>query len=435
MHYTALNLPMKQLNPPAYQKYQSNPANRPVYRSYSSNADIGQQRSPLQIFKPGEQNYSTRQAPNDNPLAQNFNDTQKATNVSVNGSQNYTQSLYQNSAYQPHQQVSQTGISIYQQRHNNPSVNLPSYGTNPVQSFVQRPANMSEQYNRFSSMQEANKSHEFNANRRGHNDNASVHSKVSTTSKNQLLRPVSINNNDHLFNLKSKEDRLLAQNSEMINNFIKNVNSTKFNVITNMGQNFKQRITEIWNSYIKEQQRGRSVNIDKAGLDSDVGRINAYFMEHLSLKTQNYIEHLKGNCYEGIYKSLEEKNNQRLYLDNDIKNLVENDYKQAENRNRELKAEIQQAKARYESQIGQTEQKYEKLRETHMDMYDREFTFKLNQDKKLVRETLANAIPSLQNKSRKLNEKLQYIQAKNDSRGIAQLKNEIAALEAKLKGF
>lgn len=431
MQYTAFNLPVKQNDQVNYAKYQSNPLQRPVYRSQSSNVEVGNHKGLVQMFRPNEPTNVMIQAPN--PLVQPFDAAHKVLRNSVTNTNNISQGLYQNGNYQHQYQSNTNGVSIYQQNSQNPSVQLNNYNTNPAPGYQPRVQNMSEQYNRFTSVQEPNKSRDIGMNKRFDNDNLSVHSKISTTSRNQLLRPVSINNDDHLFNLANKEERLATQNTELINNFVKNVNNTKFNVITNMGQNFKQRIGEIWSSYVNEQQRGQATQIDMRSLEGDVNRINAYFMENLSLKTQQYIEMLKDRCYQDLYKSLDEKNNQRLYLDNDLKDLVEINYRAAERRNGELRNEADQARNQFESQIDQTEHKYEKLRETHMELYDREFTFKLNSDDKLVRETLMNAIPSLQGRKRKLDEKLQYIQAKSDYRNVAQLKGEIAALEAKLR--
>lgn len=427
MQYTAFQLPIRPNDQTNTAQFHSSPLTRPVYRSQSSNVEIGHHKGLVQVFKPNEQSSMA----NPNPLAQTF-DNHSQYKTSGNSSNNYTQSLYQNN-YQNQTPNPQGNVSIYQQHQYNPSVHLNQYGTNPAPGYNPRPVNMSEQCNRFNSMQDTNRSKDLMAHKRQDNDNTSVHSKYSTTSKNQLLRPVSINNDDHLFNLMGKEDRYATQNTDLIANFIKNVSSTKYNVITNMGQNFKQRITEIWSSYVNEQQRGQSNQIDMKSLENDVSRINSHFFEYLSVKTQHYIEQLKERCYNDIYKGLEEKNNQRHYLDNDLRNLVENDFRAAQQRNQELRTEVDQTKGRFESQINQTEEKYEKLRETHIEMYDREFTFKLNSDQKLVRDTLVNAIPSLQNRKRQIDEKLHLIQSKNDYRSIQQLKGEIAALEARLR--
>ena len=70
-----------------------------------------------------------------------------------------------------------------------------------------------------------------------------------------------------------------------------------------------------------------------------------------------------------------------------------------------------------------------------MEVYDREFCFKLNGDEKLTRDTLANALPFLQSKSRKLDDKLNYIRSKSDARVANQLRAEVAALEAKLRAL
>lgn len=310
---------------------------------------------------------------------------------------------------------------------------MQSYFTNPKPD-ISMSINPSEQYYRATSFTELNKSRDFgNTRQRDYNDNTSVHSKISTTSRNQLLRPVSINNDDHLFNLTNKEDRLKASNLELINNFVKNMNTTKFNVITNMGQSFKQRISEIWASYLSEQQKNPNLKINPQDLENDIATIKSHFQENLSAKTALYIEELKKSTYEEAYRSLEEKNNIKHYLDNDVKQLMETDFNNVQTRNLTLKKEVEETKVKYQAMIDQTADKYQRLREAHMEVYDREFCFKLNGDDKLTRDTLMNALPFLQSKNRKLDEKLNYIKAKGDARAINQLKSEIAALEARLK--
>lgn len=421
MQHSAFHTPVKATEQPNYARFATNPLTKPGNRSQSSNVELGQLKAPLQVFRPNEASLTTNNAPN--PLTQIYDAATRAFRNSANGT-SFSQSLYQTQGVAG---GNPAGLSIYQQARHNPSVQLQSVG-----QLNARAPNFSEQFNQLGSITSVNRSRDFGATRR-EADNTSVHSKYSTTSKNQLLRPVSINNDEHLFNLHGKEERLAAGNTELVAGFVKNLNATKLNVITNMGQNFKQRITEIWSSYVAEQQKSPAGHIDVRALEADVARINGLFGENLSLRTQQYIEALKERAYRDVFAALHEKNNQRHYLDTELRNLVENDFAAAQRRNRDLREEVERTRMQYESQIAQTEQKYEKLRETHMEMYDREFAFKLNSDEKLVRETLRNAVPALQNRHRKAEEKLVLVQSKSDYRSVAGLKGELQGLEERLR--
>lgn len=403
-------------------------ANKPAYRSHSSNVNPNG-RGMLQVFKGHEANRPSKQDGPSMIKPQEF--SSKTFKDNANSSTLYSQKGHYDRNSNANVQIVQSNI-LYQGNQFNVNPQVKSYFTNPKPGNNNR-VNPSDMYIRGNSFTELNKSKEYGGTRKQEmNDNISVHSKVSTTSRNQLLRPVSINNEDHLYNLINKEERLAAANKEIINNFIKNVNTTKYNVVTNMSQNFKQRITEIWKSYLAEQQKNMKINKNVQDLDRDVNKITACFQENLSAKTQNYIELLKEKSYKDLYASITEKNNVKHYLDNDIKNLIENDFNSLKTKNQKLKEELRETKQKFQTQIDQTSQKYEKLRETHMDAYDREFCFKLNGDDKLVRDTLLGSIPLLQNKNRKLDEKLKYIQSKSDTRSINNLKAEIASLEAKI---
>ena len=78
-------------------------------------------------------------------------------------------------------------------------------------------------------------------------------------------------------------------------------------------------------------------------------------------------------------------------------------------------------------------QKYEKLREAHIDMYDREFTFKLNGDQSLVVNTLRNAVPFLKERNRKVDEKLVGLRSKGSASANQAIQKEIEALENELR--
>lgn len=401
-------------------------APKPAQRSQSSNMVVS--RNNMQVFKANEPNMPLRTDDNQAPRQQDYgSNTYKGT---INNSTTYTRNGYQNPVSQTNTLGPQSNISLYNINQQTP--NNPAYYTNP-RAMNQSQVNPSGHYYRANSFNELTKSRDFGTRQQEMNDNMSVHSKVSTTSRNQLLRAVSINNEDHLYNLLNKEERLIAANTELINAVIKNLTNTKQNVVTNMGQNFKQRIGEIWTSYLAEQQKNPNPKIKQVDLDKDINTITQHFQENLIVKTQDYIEGLKEKVYTDLYASLAAKNNVRHYLDNEIKNLMENDFNAIQSKNLQLKKELEETKARFKAQIEQTAQKYDQMRETHMDLYDREFSFKLNGDDKLVRDTLVNGLPSLQAKKRKIDDKVSYINSKSDPKSVNQLRVNISELEAKLR--
>lgn len=427
MNYKNFNLPTKPGARESPLKSRYRPVNKGVIRSQSTTLVANKNRNPLQVFPANNISSNRGHALNNQPNNLTSNTGTRSNSII------YSNNLYNNQRQQPN--INQSNVSLYQRQNQQNAPNPRNYFTNPRPDRRVR-ANPSGNHNNISSFNDVNKSREQGGARRNQdNDNVSMHSKYSkysTTSRNQLLRPVSINNDDHLFNLTNKEERLANMNKDLMNNFIKMVNNTKYNVLTNMGQNFKNRIGEIWNSYINDQKKNGNLRINENELDQDVKNINLQFIENLSIKTQNYIEILKERVYGDIFTHIDQKNNVKHYLDNDVKYLMETKYKQVKDRNSELKEKLMNSKNTYRTMIDQTSEKNDKLRETHMELYDREFCFKLNGDEKLVTDTLRNAIPSLRNKNMKLDEKLNYLNAKNDYRSINQLKSEIQDLEERL---
>jgi hypothetical protein len=264
------------------------------------------------------------------------------------------------------------------------------------------------------------------------NENLSYHSKVSTNSRNHILRAISVNNEDHLMNLNNKEDTLKNQNILIVNNFLQSVESSKRNVLRNMSENFKSRVHEIWNSYLVEQLKNSPPNLDVNSLNSDVELIKKVFLEYLLVKTDAYVEELKSSVLADIFKEIDDINNQKQYLDNRVKEIVENSYNPVKSKNTELRDKLSETKNAYKLLIEQTVQKYEKLRETHIDMYDREFAFKLNGDQNLVKNTLRNALPFLQAENKKAEDRLNMLRSKGPNTAEA-LQNEINFLENEIK--
>jgi len=264
------------------------------------------------------------------------------------------------------------------------------------------------------------------------NDNQSYHSRISTNSRNHVLRAISVNNEDHLMSLSNKEDTLKNQNILIVNNFLQSVESSKRNVLRNMTENFKSRIHEIWNSYLMEQMKANPPNIDVNGLNSDVEMIKKVFLDYLLAKTEGYVEDLKHLSLADIFREIDSINNQKQYLDADVKNIVENRYNPVKSKNTELREKLTETRNAYKTLIDQTIQKYEKLREAHMDMYDREFAFKLNGDQNLVKNTLKHGLAFLNAQNKKADDKLNEVRAKGPN-VISDLQNEIRFLENEIQ--
>lgn len=80
----------------------------------------------------------------------------------------------------------------------------------------------------------------------------SVTSKTSTTSKHALLRPLSINNEDHLFNLKSKEENTMRANTGMVHKFLDDMRQLGDKSIQLLDENHSRKIHEVWSSYLRD---------------------------------------------------------------------------------------------------------------------------------------------------------------------------------------
>lgn len=91
--------------------------------------------------------------------------------------------------------------------------------------------------------------------------------------KREVLRAVSINNDEHLFNLKDNEGSLKQQNYQLVKNFIEKLESAKFNVKSNISKNFLTRIEQIWNSYFNEQITTKKITFDKQKVVKEVNDI------------------------------------------------------------------------------------------------------------------------------------------------------------------
>lgn len=265
------------------------------------------------------------------------------------------------------------------------------------------------------------------------NDNLSYHSKLSTNSRNHPLRAVSVNNEEHYSTLVTREEDVKNNNLILVRNYTQNIESTKRNVLRNMSDNYKSKVGEIWSSYLADQLKGGPQKMDVPSLNRDVDLIKGVFYDYLMLKTELFVEDLKNRKLKEVFSDIEATHNQRRYMDDRVQTLVEGDYAKVESRNKELRAKLAEEKANYKRMVDGTVAKYKKLREDHMGMYDREFTFKLNGDQNLVKNTLKNAIPFLQDEVNKSAAKLARAQSLGGP-GVAEtLRRQIDSLENELR--
>ena len=262
------------------------------------------------------------------------------------------------------------------------------------------------------------------------NDNLSTNSKISNTSRT-LLRAISVNNEDHLTNLSNKEDMLKNQNILILNNFLQSMDGAKRNVMRNMSDSFSARIQEIWTSYLKDQLKSAPPNIDVNTLNSDVEMIKQTFLDILLSKTNQYIEELRRDNLASIFAEIEAKNSQKHYLDDRVKDILESSYNPMKSKNLELNDSLKDTRNAYRRMIEQTVQKYKRLRETHIEMYDREFAFKLNGDAALVKNTLRGGLAFLQEQNKRTDDKTSALKQKSGS--LETLQNEIQFLENQIK--
>lgn len=263
-------------------------------------------------------------------------------------------------------------------------------------------------------------------------DNLSSYSKFSKNSQHHILRPVSINNEDHLFNLVDKENKLKNSNLQIANDFLYQINNTKENVVSNMKKNFLNRVNMIWSSYMKEQIKNNKLKVNRNKLHQEVEKIKTQFNYNLELKTEIYIDSLKNKSLKDIFLKIDKKNNQKVYLDEDIGYLMNNQYNEVYNTNQKLLKELENINSENKKKIRETIDHYEKLRGNHLEVYNQEFCFKLSGDKNLVKNTLINSLPFLQNKNKKINDKLNYLQSKNNDYEFQKLEKEIELLESSI---
>ncbi len=120
-------------------------------------------------------------------------------------------------------------------------------------------------------------------------DNVSCYSKFSTKT-HKLLRPISINNDEHLYQLKDKTEKLKNKNQGLVDAFLKNIDYKKKAVLSNVESKFVHRINTIWDSYQRQKINQQNSRLDSLQLRHSVGQINSVFKSKIVAQTDEYIE-------------------------------------------------------------------------------------------------------------------------------------------------
>ena len=172
--------------------------------------------------------------------------------------------------------------------------------------------------------------------------------------------------------------------------------------------------------------------MDRAALDRDVQMIKQIFAEVQRAKASVFVEEQKKAVLESIFQDIDSRDSRRIYLNDEVKNLVDGRFRIAQNKNAELVSKLKEARTMALQNIQQTAQKFEKLRETHLENNDKEFRFKLNGDPNLLKYTLSTALPHLAQKNKKLEEQLAQFRYKSGYE-VEALEKEVGALENELR--
>lgn len=268
-------------------------------------------------------------------------------------------------------------------------------------------------------------------------DNTSIKSKTSkysTTSKrHRILRAVSINNSEHFYNLKSKEEKLKKNNIDLIKYYTNSLKVTGTNIQKNLSKSFIKNINKIWESYIKDQKKNGKFRVNELELNKGVENIKSVFNHLLNKKTQNFIENLRFKNYKAIFDSLENKKNEKIYLDDDVKYLMKNQFNDVMKINLEKKAKVENFQKVFLNKLKNQEEEFNQSVKNQLEAYQDEFIFKFNSERDYVLKTLQEGITNLNLKQNQVNSELNFISNKNNEYNYRQIESEISVLEEKIR--
>ncbi len=266
-------------------------------------------------------------------------------------------------------------------------------------------------------------------------DEVSIKSKASyysNTSRYKILRPVSINNNEHLFNLHSKEDKLKKNNVELIDMFINNMKGMGNNIKNNLSVSYLNNINKIWDSYIRDQKKSGKFLVNESVLNSGVENIKNVFNNLLIQKTEYFIQEIILKSYQTILEEIDKKNNEKIYLDDDVNYLMKNHFNDVKTINTQQKNKIEQFQKNYYFTLNKNKEEFENSLQIQLEAYENEILFKLKSDEALVLQTLNQGLRNLFEKQKSLTEELNFLINRNNESNCRLLENEISILESKI---
>ena len=170
--------------------------------------------------------------------------------------------------------------------------------------------------NNISNKSLSNIRNEFTSKKNINDDNLSIsnlskyskYSKYSTTSRrHQILRPVNINDRGHLLELYNKEKNLNQSNLQMVDKFILEMENTQNSISNKILDNYKKRIFQIWGSYIIDRKKINDLKVNQQKLAQGVMVINNVVLDFFKVNCESFIENIKLNIFENIFKNIEKK--------------------------------------------------------------------------------------------------------------------------------
>ena len=129
---------------------------------------------------------------------------------------------------------------------------------------------------------------------------------------------------------------------------------------------------------------------------------------------------------------MKKKKNEKYYLDDDVQYLMDNKFKDAEIENKKLKNLLIKKRKGYNLSIKEQEDEYKKHLEEQVEAYKKEFGYSLKMDPSQVYKILEKENKGVTKTSEKLDEKLKYLNSKNNNSDINKINEEIKKLEAEI---
>lgn len=118
------------------------------------------------------------------------------------------------------------------------------------------------------------------------------------------------------------------------------MDSAQENVIQNLSRNFEARIALIWGSYFAEQMGSKKIEMNPQKLKEDVPQIQRAFLHYLNANAASFTLSIQASLAQKILTCIEQINNERLFLNEEVGFLVNNDLEEEQRKQRELEQEL-----------------------------------------------------------------------------------------------